>query len=76
MRLSPDKLRELTGRTQAAAQVRWFRERLGVTVPRDEAGPIITRAALERVMQERLGLGVTVSAEPAPTIKPILRVRK
>lgn len=70
MRLSADKLRELTGRTQAAAQIRWFKEHLGAVVPRDAAGPIITRAAVERLLQERLGLGVTTTTGEAPRIKP------
>lgn len=62
MRLTADELQQLTGRLQASAQVRWFKEAFNVDVPRDCTGPIITRAAFERLVAASLGLDKTVQA--------------
>lgn len=56
MRLTPEKLHEITGLSQPAAQARWFKRNLGAEVPSDQAGPILTRAAFERLLAAKLGL--------------------
>jgi len=56
MRLSPQKLYEVTGRIRQSAQARWFKEYLGVDVPCDRLGPIITKAAYEDLVKKRLGV--------------------
>lgn len=56
MRLSPEKLYEATGRIRQSAQARWFKEFLGVDVPCDRLGPIITEAAYEDLVKKRLGV--------------------
>lgn len=56
MRLSPQKLYEATGRVRQSAQARWFKEYLGVDVPCDRLGPIITEAAYEDLVKKRLGV--------------------
>jgi len=56
MRLSPQKLHEVTGRFRRSAQVKWFKEFLNVDVPCDRLGPIITEAAYEDLVKKRLGV--------------------
>lgn len=71
MRLSPEKLEEITRLSQPAAQVRWFKRTLGADVPRDATGPIITRAAFEKLVAAKLGLDreTRVSGPARPSIR-------
>jgi hypothetical protein len=64
MRLSPEKLYEATGRIRQSAQARWFKEFLGVDVPCDRLGPIITEAAYEDLVKKRLGVLPQVANTP------------
>ncbi|MFN4328338.1 MAG: DUF4224 domain-containing protein [Limnobacter sp.] len=73
MRLSPQKLYEATGRIRQSAQARWFKEYLGVDVPRDRLGPIITEAAYEDLVKKRLGV-LQLPANPAAREHPKVRL--
>lgn len=55
MRLTREELEQITGLCQAAAQVRWFKDHMGVSVPSDARGPILTQAAFESMLARRLG---------------------
>lgn len=65
MRLSPEMLYKATGRTRQSAQARWFKEYLGVDVPCDRLGPIITEAAYEDLVKKRLGVLALPAGTPA-----------
>ncbi len=73
MRLSPERLAEITGYTRKSSQVKWFSRHFGVDVPCDRLGPIITNAAYEMLVQKRLGLTPT---RPQDLPKPQLVPRK
>lgn len=67
-RLSPDELAKITGRSRPTAQLRWFREHFGATLPCDALGPIITDAAFEGLVAK--GCGLRVGAEQTrPAVK-------
>lgn len=70
MRLKQHDLESITGRTQTAAQARWFREHFGVTLPCDTGGPIITHAAFEKLVERKCGL------EPSTKQRPEVRLTK
>ena len=56
MRLSAERLTEITRLKRKSAQVAWFRQYLGVEVPCDRFGPILTDTAYEKMLEKRLGL--------------------
>ena len=64
MRLSPEKLNEITGLTLPSAQSRWFRENFGVSLPADRRGPIITAQAFEGLVAKRCGLAAMEATRP------------
>ncbi len=68
MRVSQEGLKALTGKSQGAAQARWFKRNLGVDLPADERGPIVTDAGLELMLARASGLG----DKPA---RPAVRLR-
>jgi hypothetical protein len=70
MRLKQQDLESITGRTQTAAQARWFRDHFGVALPCDAGGPIITHAAFEKLVERKCGL------EPAVKPRPEVRMVK
>jgi len=55
MRLSAERLNEITHLKRKSAQVAWFRQHLGVNVPCDRFGPILTDSAYEKLLEKRLG---------------------
>ena len=61
MRLTAEKIAEITHLKRKSAQVEWFRQHLGVDVPCDRFGPIMTDTAYEKLLEKRLGLGVASS---------------
>lgn len=71
MRIPPDKLEEITGGLKRkSAQVKWFRLYLGVDVPYDRFGVIMTDSAYEKLLEKRLGLGASLSSnEKRPTLR-------
>lgn len=71
MRMTPEQLEDLTGFTHASAQVRWFRDHFGVSVPADRAGPIVTAQAVEGMVAKRCGL-----APEADAARPLLILRR
>ena len=56
MRLTAERLTEITHLTRKSAQVAWFRQYLGVDVPYDRFGPILTDTAYEKLLEKKLGL--------------------
>lgn len=64
MRLSPEKLHEITGLSLPSAQARWFRQHYGIALPADRRGPIITAQAFEGLVAKRCGLTVVEAARP------------
>lgn len=56
MRLTAERLTEITRLTRKSAQVAWFRQYLGVDVPCDRFGPILTDTAYEKLLEKKLGL--------------------
>lgn len=74
MRLSPEKIAEITGYRRASSQVKWFHNYLGADVPADRFGPIMTDAAYEKLLEKRLG--ILPSSQQADRPKPRLRLVK
>lgn len=72
MRLTREKIQEITGLKRKSAQVAWFRQHLGTEVPCDRRGPIMTDSAYELLLEKRLGLGSS-SALP-PSTRPSVRL--
>lgn len=69
-RLTPDQLFERTHLKRKSAQVKWFRLHLGVEVPCDKDGPIMTDTAYELLLEKKLGLGASSAPQgPRPTVK-------
>jgi hypothetical protein len=70
MRLSYESIVEITHLTRKSAQVAWFRQHLGVDVPHDRFGPILTDTAYEKLLEKRLGLGTSLATneKPRPTV--------
>lgn len=56
MRLTTEKLYEITGMKFKKSQVAWFSNHLKVEVPYDRLGPIISEEAFEKLLEKRLGL--------------------
>jgi hypothetical protein len=55
MRLTPNELHAITGRTVPAAQARWFERHYGQTNPHDTKGVIITAQAWEAMVARKCG---------------------
>ena len=70
MRLTAERLTEITRLKRKSAQVAWFRQYLGVDVPCDRFGPILTDTAYEKLLEKRLGIGASLATteKPRPTI--------
>jgi hypothetical protein len=76
MRLPPEKLAEITGRKRARAQADWFRDYLGVVVPCDRQGPIVTVPTYEALVARACGLRADVPTGLAtPVDRPKLHLR-
>jgi hypothetical protein len=56
MRLSRDELFKITDFKTPRKQTQWFLDHLGVAVPHDRKGPILTPATCEALLAKRLGL--------------------
>ncbi|MDR2219772.1 MAG: DUF4224 domain-containing protein [Methylobacillus sp.] len=70
MRLSANRLQEITHRRRASGQVAWFRQKLGADVPFDKHGPILTETAYEKLLEKRLGiLPSSETSEDRPRIR-------
>ena len=74
MRIDRKAIEEITGRKRVSSQVTWFRKHLGVDVPSDRFGPILTAQTYEKLLEKRLGLAHT-PVEPLTT-KPSVRLLK
>lgn len=70
MRLNEQQLFDITGQSQAAAQVRWFEKHYGVVLPSDRRGPILTQKAFEGLVSKSAGLA------PASDARPQVRLTK
>lgn len=74
MRLPPEKIQEITGFKRKSAQVAWFRLHMGVDVPCDRAGPIMSDTAYELLLEKRLGVLASLprqSGKPVPALRLI-----
>lgn len=69
MRLSRVQLKEITGYQRRSAQAAWFMRHLGVTVPCDDQGPIITEAAYQALLDRKLGLRPAQEEKARPKIQ-------
>lgn len=56
VRLSREELQSITSRARPKSQAAWFEEYLGIAVPSDERGPILTMASYEALLAQRLGI--------------------
>ncbi|MDE3023238.1 MAG: DUF4224 domain-containing protein [Pseudomonadota bacterium] len=56
MRLDNNQIFELTGFKRKSSQVAWFRDRLGVEVPFDRHGPILTAECYQKLLEKYLGI--------------------
>jgi len=72
MRLTLDRLVEITGLKRKTAQARWFRIYLSVDVPMDRIGIIMTDTAYEKLLEKRLGLGASLLSHEKnrPSLRP------
>lgn len=70
MRMTKPEIELVTGLTQHAAQVRWFKEHFGVVVSCDRTGPIMTKAAFEALIAKRYGL----QHSDSPAMRPAVRL--
>jgi hypothetical protein len=76
MRLPPETIAEITGRKRARAQADWFRDYLGVIVPCDRLGPIVTAATYEALVARACGLRAeTAEAAASAPDRPKLHLR-
>lgn len=73
MRLTAERLAEITHLTRKSSQVAWFRQYLGVDVPCDRFGPILTDTTYEKLLEKKLGL--VQSNAPEQTRNKIYLVR-
>lgn len=70
MRLTSERLREITGLKFKKSQTAWFLLHLGVEVPCDRIGPIVSEEAFEKLLEKRLGLTPSHSNnEIRPSVK-------
>lgn len=70
MRLTPEKLQEITKVQRPLSQAKWFAKHFGVNLPTDTAGPIITEAAFAGLVAKHCGLTVSeFQANPRPAVK-------
>ena len=72
MRLTIERLIEITGLKRKTAQANWFHLYLAVEVPMDRMGVIMTEAAYEKLLEKRLGLGASLPSteQQHPTLRP------
>lgn len=69
MRLTREALQLITGLKRKSAQASWFREYMGVEVPCDHQGPILTEAAYEALLAKRLGISGGGNGPDRPTVR-------
>jgi len=74
MRLSRERLAEITGCKRPRAQADWFRDHLAAEVPCDRVGPILTELACEALLARALGLAHRPVA-PNEVERPRVRLR-
>jgi len=76
MRLDQQSIIEITGRKRPRAQADWFRDYLGVVVPCDRLGPIVTAATYEALVARACGLRAEMAeAAAVATDRPKLHLR-
>ncbi len=56
MRLDNNQIFELTRLKRKSAQVAWFKKHLGVEVPFDQHGPILTADCCQKLLEKYLGI--------------------
>jgi hypothetical protein len=61
MRLSRDDLQKITHRKRPRQQAAWFLQYLGIAVPCDSEGPILTPATYEAVLAKCLGVSAQIN---------------
>jgi hypothetical protein len=74
MRIEKKKIEDLTRRKRISGQVSWFQEQFGINVPHDRYGVVITEAALNKLLEKRLG--ILPSPESLPVPRPSVRLIK
>ena len=66
------KIFSVTGKTQKAAQLRWFENNLGITPPHDASGLIMNDAVYNDLLKKQCGVLNTATPEQL-YFKPKLR---
>jgi len=56
MRLDNAALREIAKRCRPKHQAAWFKEYLGIDIPCDRAGPILTQQTYDALLAKRPGV--------------------
>lgn len=72
MRLNPSQITEITGRKQPKRQTAWFLDYLGINVPADKRGPILTESLIETLLARAIGL---TGSSDISTNKPKPQIR-
>lgn len=74
MRLSRDDLFKITRLRRPTSQAAWFLQHLGVDVPCDNDGPILTPTTYEAILAKRLGV-FPKSDDPAKARETVIHVQ-
>jgi len=74
-RMPPEELKKITGCKRPKYQAAWFKQHMGVDVPCDRQGPVMTEAAYEALLAKRLGI-LPQSADGSTKQRPTVRLLK
>ncbi len=74
VRIDRKKIEDLTRRKRITGQVAWFQEQFGICVPHDRYGIVMTEAALNKLLEKRLG--ILPSPENSAAQQPSVRLVK
>ncbi len=69
--MTAEKLFEITHLKRKKTQVEWFRQHLGVDVPHDRFGVILSDESYEKLLEKRLGIRPSSST---PEQRPAIRL--
>lgn len=73
MRLSQQDIQTITGYQKRSSQKRWFKDYMGVDVPVDRVGVILTESAYDALVKKRLGV---MEAANSDIHRPQVRLNK
>ena len=68
-----DKVSNVTGKRQKAAQLRWFEKNFGIQPPHDASGVIMNDSTYDALLKKRCGILHTDKPDKSPS-RPKLRI--